>query len=674
MDKPREKWIDCAKGIAILLVVLGHVKGSIRGLDWVFGVHLVVFFLISGYTFTIKPVTRVFLNQKFSRLMVPYFATCTAILVTDVVTLRSITIKDATFVIGRDLLRSFFASGSITNFGEIEFGTRIGAVWFLPALFFAILFLQIILNCFRDNSTFAGVVAVLIAVLGSISARFIWLPFSVQSGMTGTLFLWFGYEIRENDVLEKLKREHYIIALVILLFGIRWHYCGISFATAFAKYTKDIFISTVVGLSGCILIYWLSVKIPGHIFAYLGQISLTILCTHLYALETMTDLFYSLVDLTNQSGLVRDLLFLFIEVLFAVLTAAFIDRIKPYLRAINSRLFSIIYQKEDSLRDVSIDTAKGILIISMIIAHFPIDGRLRTIIFSCHMVAFVFLSGYFYNSNRSFYAAIRHMIKTLLLPYCVFVAGVLLLNINQWSLGFIRETLIQYAFGISYSNKVFTDIPSVGPVYFILLLFFVRVIYMLIDRFAKRTIDLWIIVLGVSLGGVYLGHYGFWLPWSIDVAFYCVAFYHLGYQFRQRGILDSLKKKSIVYFLLSPIWVFSIYSGGMEIAIRKYGEYGIIIIGAVSGIVLIVMLAGFIDNHLPICRELFRFSGEASIIILIIHTLLGRQINSFISRWFHPDYLPYLIVSLVIQVCLGLLIKLLIKSIRTKAILYNTAL
>lgn len=48
----REKWIDNAKGIAILLVILGHVSGRLTGwlnFHWVYGVHLVVFFVLAGF-------------------------------------------------------------------------------------------------------------------------------------------------------------------------------------------------------------------------------------------------------------------------------------------------------------------------------------------------------------------------------------------------------------------------------------------------------------------------------------------------------------------------------------------------------------------------------------------------------------------------------------------------
>ena len=45
----RETWIDNAKGIAILLIIIGHTGLGLTGfvnMLWVFGVHLVMFFLL----------------------------------------------------------------------------------------------------------------------------------------------------------------------------------------------------------------------------------------------------------------------------------------------------------------------------------------------------------------------------------------------------------------------------------------------------------------------------------------------------------------------------------------------------------------------------------------------------------------------------------------------------
>ena len=86
----RIRWIDNAKGIAILLIIIGHTSTKLSGFwnfQFVYGIHLVVFFLLSGYTFKKKTLTEEWINSKFKRLMVPYFYTCIAILFTDIITI-----------------------------------------------------------------------------------------------------------------------------------------------------------------------------------------------------------------------------------------------------------------------------------------------------------------------------------------------------------------------------------------------------------------------------------------------------------------------------------------------------------------------------------------------------------------------------------------------------------
>lgn len=163
------------------------------------------------------------------------------------------TIQNVTAVLYRDIVRTYFASGTITTFGNVELGTRIGAIWFLPAMFFAILIFQILLH-YVQNEVDLALWSIGVALMGYISARFIWLPFSVQSGMFAVFFLWIGYEIRQKKWLEQLKLHHYIIAQLILLLGIFMGYSDVSFVVAS---TVDLTFSIVTGLSGCIVLYGL---------------------------------------------------------------------------------------------------------------------------------------------------------------------------------------------------------------------------------------------------------------------------------------------------------------------------------------------------------------------------------------------------------------------------------
>lgn len=654
----REKWIDRAKGIAMLLVIIGHTYSGLTGIwnfSWVYGVHLVMFFLLSGYTLKKQKPDADYLNKKYSRLMVPYFYTCFAVLIADIwnsfFLKHDASVQTITGIIGRDLLRSFFASGGITTFGELNLGTRIGAIWFLPALFFALVIVQFVLNQISDDKI-AGICCALIALGGVISARFIWLPFSIQSGMLASFFVWIGYMLKKNSALNRLKWYHYVAAQIILLFGIHFNFCGIGFVSASVN---DLILSIPVGIAGCLLIYLLSkINIGIGFFEFIGNNSLFVLCTHLFALETLNEYFRKILDELGTEGNIRIGLFILLEFLFAVGSAAFIQIIKKYAIISSKKAGSADLPLEHSDRDRSVDIVKGILILSMLLGHFSIDSCLRSVIYSCHMAAFVILSGYFYRSSRSISKTIRKMLRSFLLPYFLFIIGYVILNRGMWNESFFRETAKTYLCGISFTKKLFTSVPSVGPVYFVLMLFLVRLLYMVLDRIIINKTGKTIAVICISVFGYVLGNNGWWLPWSLDISCYALAFYRIGIWFREYDVLKKVSGLRFTYFVLAPVWVYMIYSGSMEIAVRNYGQYGLVILGSCAGTLLIYKLAVFINGHFPVCGKALQLLGRHSIVLIIVHTLLGNEINRILSLRFDSQYFPFLVCSMAAQVFISL--------------------
>ena len=673
MSNEREKWIDNAKGISILLVIIGHVSGGLSGIwkfDFVYGIHLTMFFILSGFTIKRKKITLELLNKKFEHLMIPYFLTCIAVLITDVINnylISDTSIETISKIIGADLTRSFFGSGAITNFGDVELGTRIGAIWFLPAIFFATFFFQLILNYYENRDDISGILSALIAAFGYISARFMWLPFSVQSGMMATFFIWIGYEIKKKKIIFQLKWYHYIIAQLILLLGINTGYCNIGFVVA---YINDWIISTLVGISGCILIYLISIKYKGKILEYVGRKSLLVLCVHLYTLETMGVHFNHLLDEYSLQGNTRAWVLIIIEILFAVGLTMIIDLSIGFLKQININFFN---QKYNTSRDTTIDVLRGILIIMMLIGHFSINNNLRIIIYSCHMIAFIFFSGYFYNTSRGYSSNLKTMIKNFLKPYIVFIFLDIILNFNNWNTSYLKESLVRYLLGMSFSKSILKGIASIGPVYFVLLLFVVRFIYVFIAEI-KNEWGQWIAVLCISLFGYALGKMGYWLPWSVDVAMYCIIFYKLGLYFNKSGLIKFIKENSCIYFLLSPIWGYMIYIGGMEITTRNYGQYGITIIGSIMGVLTIYIFAEYINKNVFIIKELLGIFGKESIIILILHTLVDGKIKNIVSLRFDSNHFTFMFLVILIQLSLGMMFifgKRIIKNINEKFIFYG---
>lgn len=55
-DKQRFPWLDSARDIAILLVVLGHIgQGAPPLRQWVYAFHIPLFFILTGILFRLMP-------------------------------------------------------------------------------------------------------------------------------------------------------------------------------------------------------------------------------------------------------------------------------------------------------------------------------------------------------------------------------------------------------------------------------------------------------------------------------------------------------------------------------------------------------------------------------------------------------------------------------------------
>ena len=569
-------------------------------------------------------------------------------------------------MISRDLLRTFFASGSVTTFGNIELGTRIGAIWFLPALFFSIIIFQFLVSKIKDNRTL-GIAAALVSLAGYSTGRFIWLPFSVQAGLFAVFFLWIGYVIKNRNLLEKIKFYHWLIGLIVLLVGIYYEVCRLLFVDANAN---DLLLSPIVGLAGALVIYGVAkLTEKSKFLRWLGNNSLTLLCIHLISLETLGRYYGKVLDLLQLEGNASVWVRIILELVVVIVCMFLLNLIRE--KVYQSIKKAILQKKQQSIdsqagvtRSHVADIARGLLIISMLIGHFDIDPGLRNVIYSCHMVAFVFLSGYFYKQKDSLGKVAKRMLRTFLLPYLICCLFNILLDFRLWSGTYFIEILERYVLGMSFSRRLLPDIASVGPVYFILMLFVVRLLYKLIDTIIHNETVKWIIILGFTVLGILLGNRGFWLPWSIDVAFYSLFFYQLGVITKRYALMNRVTENPWVYFLLSPLWFYMILGGGMEIAVRQYAPYGLVVVGAMSGILLICCLSAYFEKATVITSPILAFIGRASIVIIIVHVLINSRLNGFLGRFLEADGFARMVISLIVQILLACLLYFLISKLK----------
>lgn len=198
MTPSRIATFDILKGIGILLMIIGHSTGKIPYLrDFIFSFHMPLFFLVSGYFF--RPAGWKELWAKNSkRLLVPYLFTALLILV-HMLIYQACHGGDVLNVLVTRLRALVLGSGTPRVFGM---GPAIGALWFLLALFWSHLFLNLALRTRFPFLFCMGLAALSFSLHGVV-----FLPLSIQPGFSGTFFLFIGYQVRQSRLLEPLQKE-----------------------------------------------------------------------------------------------------------------------------------------------------------------------------------------------------------------------------------------------------------------------------------------------------------------------------------------------------------------------------------------------------------------------------------------------------------------------------------
>ena len=69
----RIRWLDAAKAIGIVLVVLGHISRDAALVQWIYLFHMPLFFFVSGWVYKKKNVLKD-IGHRARTLMVPYYA------------------------------------------------------------------------------------------------------------------------------------------------------------------------------------------------------------------------------------------------------------------------------------------------------------------------------------------------------------------------------------------------------------------------------------------------------------------------------------------------------------------------------------------------------------------------------------------------------------------------
>jgi polysaccharide biosynthesis protein PslL len=286
----RIEYLDIARGIGILLVVLGHNDfGAISTFfhQIIYSFHIPLFFFLAGYFINVSIPFLDYFKKRFHSVLKPYLFTIFLIYFTSV-SFEKMGFQTA---IGR-IVKSLYGSGYYIDWVQL---------WFLPHLFVVSLYAFIFISTvsrLRNRWVIWGVLFVTLAMSllflrafypFSISIfgkeyELYGLPFSLDLVLLSGFFFIMGNEIRQVTSAKTFDS-------ILLLPGTG---IGLIALNYFFPYRVDLavrvyesfLVNTAEAILGILFVLALSRKIDLHtqrlatLFKYLGNISLIILLFH----------------------------------------------------------------------------------------------------------------------------------------------------------------------------------------------------------------------------------------------------------------------------------------------------------------------------------------------------------------------------------------------------------
>lgn len=298
-----------------------------------------------------------------------------------------------------------------------------------------------------------------------------------------------------------------------------------------------------------------------------------------------------------------------------------------------------------------IDVAKGIGIILVVLGHLDIDGQIsREVIYSFHMPLFFVLSGVFAKTNIRFKEYFAKSFKTLYVPFFVFFIVDLILFYCVKLIGLQKALKFVDPEFLSFTGVKF--LVSNAPLWFILALFIIRIVYYFID---KNLIVKYVTTV-LCIGFVFAKGYfpDFAKNCIYVVAIPALAFYILG-DLLKTQILNfdrtyEKHKKFILIFstVLFILFVLSAHkNGSIDMKLYRYGNEALYFVNSVVGCFLCLLLSVLMAK-VSCFKKILLFYGQNTIVILIAHYYITRKVFPCFMRHFDlADYLYHPITQII---------------------------
>lgn len=264
--KNRVRYIDIARGIAIILMVIGHVLEHGLKRNIIFSFHMPLFIIVSGIFYKERSIKETIKNVLI-KLILPYII-CTFVVSFFTVIIYKTSIEYAFVEWIKQICFSYAFWGDI-NFGVSA--TPLSVLWFFPLLAISKLIFTAIKKISKDNDITLFCISVFVSYLGYIlGIKKYWLPFSIDVAMASVIFYYVGYKLKREQILDQILKNNKLLVIFLLfwIIGIKYNWIEL----AIRRYPNGLF-SFITAITGTMIIFKISILID----KYLSNVS-KILC------------------------------------------------------------------------------------------------------------------------------------------------------------------------------------------------------------------------------------------------------------------------------------------------------------------------------------------------------------------------------------------------------------
>ena len=270
IQEDRDETFDVLKGIAIILMIVGHC-GLSPFRSFIYSFHMPLFFFVAGYFLKKRPLRKE-ISLSTKRLIIPYifaaFWLCIVTICIDPSRLQSIT---TACLLG-------FRAQYVPNW----INAHVGLLWFILALFWARLITVTLIQRIKSD-IWLGIVFFSLALIGMFLNNYVFVPFCIPQGMCAAGFLFAGHLINKYKVLERNILTQ-IFPILAIIWAYNWSKGGVDM---FKCLFRSGYIFDLIGAMGAFTALYMIVKQCYNRNSFLwqgihfwGRYSLVIYCVH----------------------------------------------------------------------------------------------------------------------------------------------------------------------------------------------------------------------------------------------------------------------------------------------------------------------------------------------------------------------------------------------------------